>query len=82
MARPSRRRAPGASAALCACAVAALLCAACVAAKPRVRVGDVADVPDSEETDEWREWGKRREPKKIESASVCAAQATRRGASC
>ena len=47
--------------------LAALLCVAQVAAKPRVRVGsDLDGVPDSEEDDAWREWGKRREPKKIE----------------
>ena len=58
------RRAPAARLLL----VAALLCAAaCVAAKPRVRVGnDLDGVSDSEEDDAWRVWGKRREPKKIE----------------
>ena len=53
-------------------ALAALLCAAGVAAKPRVRVGsDLDGVTDSEEDDAWRKWGKRREPKKIEGKRGC-----------
>jgi hypothetical protein len=52
--------------------LAALLCAAGVAAKPRVRVGsDLDGVPDSEEDDAWREWGKRTEPRKIEGTQFC-----------
>ena len=69
MARPPRA-ARGASA-FRALVLAALLCAAGVAAKPRVRVGsDLEGVPDSEEDDAWREWGKRSEPPKI--AGACA----------
>ena len=68
----SRRRSRGTPARLLV--LAALLSAACVAAKPRVRVGsDLDGVPDSEEDDAWREWGKRREPKKIEGAGPARA---------
>ena len=61
--------------------LAALLCVAGVAAKPRVRVGsDLDGVPDSEEDDAWRDWGKRSEPRKIEGTQlrgvvVCVADA-------
>ena len=65
MARSAARSAPAARVLV----LAALLCAACVAAKPRVRVGsDLDGVPDSEEDDAWRDWGKRSEPRKIEGA--------------
>jgi hypothetical protein len=68
MARAAARSAPAARLLV----LAALLCVAGVAAKPRVRVGsDLDGVPDSEEDDAWREWGKRTEPRKIEGTQFC-----------